>query len=36
MKAATSGLAMPNSTEYIIREINALIPPPANEVAIAA
>jgi UDP-N-acetylglucosamine:LPS N-acetylglucosamine transferase len=26
MKAATSGLAMPNSTEYIIREINALLP----------
>ncbi len=27
MKAATVGLAMPNSTEYIIREINALLPP---------
>jgi UDP-N-acetylglucosamine:LPS N-acetylglucosamine transferase len=26
MKAATSGLAMPNSTDYIIREINALLP----------
>ncbi len=26
MKAATSGLAMPNSTEHIIREINALWP----------
>jgi len=26
MKAATAGLAMPNSTEYIIREINALLP----------
>ena len=28
MKAATIGLAMPNSTEYIIREINALLPQP--------
>ena len=28
MKAATAGLAMPNSTEYIIREINALLPKP--------
>ena len=36
MKAATNGLAMPNSTEYIIREINALLPPPAAEVAVAA
>mgnify|MGYP001031785956 CR=1 FL=1 len=36
MKAATTGLAMPNSTECIIREINALLPPPANVVAIAA
>lgn len=26
MKAATAGLRMPNSTEYIIREINALLP----------
>lgn len=26
MKAATAGLAMPNSTEYIIREISALLP----------
>lgn len=26
MKAATAGLTMPNSTEYIIREINALLP----------
>jgi processive 1,2-diacylglycerol beta-glucosyltransferase len=26
MKAATVGLTMPNSTEYIIREINALLP----------
>jgi len=26
MKAATIGLTMPNSTEYIIREINALLP----------
>jgi UDP-N-acetylglucosamine:LPS N-acetylglucosamine transferase len=26
MKAATCGLAMPNSTDYIIREINALLP----------
>ncbi len=25
MKAATAGLTMPNSTEYIVREINALI-----------
>jgi len=29
MKAATVGLTMPNSTEYIIREINALLPPSA-------
>lgn len=27
MKAATVGLAMPNSTDQIIREINALLPP---------
>ena len=26
MKAATAGMTMPNSTEYIIREINALLP----------
>ena len=26
MKAATIGLSMPNSTEYIVREINALLP----------
>jgi UDP-N-acetylglucosamine:LPS N-acetylglucosamine transferase len=26
MKTATAGLTMPNSTEYIIREINALLP----------
>ena len=26
MKAATIGLTMPNSTEYIVREINALLP----------
>ena len=26
MKAATAGLAMPNSTDHIIREINALLP----------
>src|SRR6476659_5110167 len=26
LKAATTGLTMPNSTEYIIREINALLP----------
>jgi len=36
MKAATNGLAMPDSTDNIIREINALLPPPANEVAVAA
>jgi len=35
MKAATAGLTMPNSTEYIIREINALLPKtePAQAVA---
>src|SRR6478672_11212915 len=33
MKAATAGLAMPNSTEYIIREISALLP---NSVRAAA
>ena len=26
MKAATAGLTMPNSTEQIIKEINALLP----------
>jgi UDP-N-acetylglucosamine:LPS N-acetylglucosamine transferase len=29
MKAATADLSMPNSTEYIIREISALLPPSA-------
>jgi UDP-N-acetylglucosamine:LPS N-acetylglucosamine transferase len=32
MKAATVGMTMPNSTEYIIREINALIPDQLAEV----
>ncbi|MFM9905041.1 MAG: MGDG synthase family glycosyltransferase [Pyrinomonadaceae bacterium] len=32
MKAATAGLVMPNSTEYIIREINALLPQNARGV----
>jgi UDP-N-acetylglucosamine:LPS N-acetylglucosamine transferase len=33
MKAATAGLALPNSTEYIIREINALLPKTYAEAA---
>jgi UDP-N-acetylglucosamine:LPS N-acetylglucosamine transferase len=37
MKAATAGLTMPNSTELIIREINALLPEAATaEVRAAA
>lgn len=36
MKAATIGLAMPNSTEYIIREINALLPQPFRQARAAA
>ena len=36
MKAATCGLAMPNSTDYIIREINALLPPPPAASQLAA
>lgn len=28
MKAATAGMTMPNSTEHIIREINAMLPHP--------
>lgn len=36
MKAATIGLAMPNSTEYIIREINALLPQPFRTARAAA
>jgi UDP-N-acetylglucosamine:LPS N-acetylglucosamine transferase len=33
MKAATAGLTRPNSTEYIIREINALLPQTAVQAA---
>ena len=33
MRAATVGLAMPNSTEYIIREITALIPDESRSAA---
>lgn len=33
MKAATVGLAMPNSTDYIIREIAALLPKDADAAA---
>jgi UDP-N-acetylglucosamine:LPS N-acetylglucosamine transferase len=33
MKAATAGLAMPNSTDYIIREIAALLPNHARAAA---
>jgi UDP-N-acetylglucosamine:LPS N-acetylglucosamine transferase len=36
MKAATAGLTMPNSTDMIIREINALLPQPHTEPARAA
>ncbi|MBK8466886.1 MAG: glycosyltransferase [Chloracidobacterium sp.] len=36
MKAATAGLTMPNSTEYIIREINALLPQTEPVVQAAA
>jgi UDP-N-acetylglucosamine:LPS N-acetylglucosamine transferase len=36
MKAATCGLAMPNSTDYIIREINALLPAHAPVPQLAA
>jgi hypothetical protein len=34
MRAATVGLAMPNSTEHIIREIAALIPGDGASTAI--
>lgn len=36
MKAATGGLTMPNSTDYIIREINALLPHTKPSVQAAA
>ena len=36
MKAATAGLARPDSTEYIIREIASLLPEQASKVGIAA
>ncbi len=36
MKAATIGLTMPNSTEYIVREINALLPQTKQTVQAAA
>lgn len=36
MKAATVGLALPNSTEYIVREINALWKPTQTEATAAA
>ncbi len=36
MKAATIGLTMPNSTEYIVREINALLPQTKPAVQVAA
>jgi len=36
MKAATVGLALPNSTEYIVREINALWQPTQAEAPVAA
>jgi UDP-N-acetylglucosamine:LPS N-acetylglucosamine transferase len=36
MKAATVGLALPNSTEYIVREINALWKPTQAEAPAAA
>ena len=32
MRAATVGLAIPNSTRYIVEEITALIPQPENSV----
>jgi UDP-N-acetylglucosamine:LPS N-acetylglucosamine transferase len=32
MRAATAGLALPNSTQYIVEEIAALIPEPDNTV----
>ena len=35
MKAATISFAMPNSTDYIIREINALLPQNAASAQIA-
>jgi UDP-N-acetylglucosamine:LPS N-acetylglucosamine transferase len=36
MKAATIGMTMPNSTDQIILEINALLPPAFNEGRVAA
>jgi UDP-N-acetylglucosamine:LPS N-acetylglucosamine transferase len=36
MKAATAGLTMPNSTDQIIREINALLPARFTSERIAA
>lgn len=36
MRAATIGMTMPNSTESIIREINALLPQQPSEVRVAA
>ena len=36
MKAATIGMTMPNSTDHIIREINAMLPYPFTEAKAAA
>ena len=36
MKAATGGMTMPNSTDHIIREINALLPHPFTTARAAA
>jgi UDP-N-acetylglucosamine:LPS N-acetylglucosamine transferase len=36
MRDATAGLAMPNSTEYIVREINALLPQAQTTTQLAA
>ena len=36
MKAATIGMTMPNSTDHIIREINAMLPYPFTEARAAA
>jgi UDP-N-acetylglucosamine:LPS N-acetylglucosamine transferase len=36
MKAATAGMTMPNSTDEIIREINALLPQPFTMSKVAA
>jgi UDP-N-acetylglucosamine:LPS N-acetylglucosamine transferase len=36
MKAATAGLTIPNSTEFIIKEIAALLPPQTAEKSLLA